>query len=105
MSLPPKNLKLVLHMRKATPRDRTNFVAKGRFQFMTEAFIRENYIQFTPFQSSHLRGILPKGIFWIQIMKGGLIQWNWTLLQDYLCNEKIDQSLVDEFLDTLPKVK
>jgi hypothetical protein len=76
MSLPPKNIKLVLNMRKATPRDRTNFVAKGRFQFMTEAFIRENYIQFTPFQSSHLRKILPKGIAWVQIVKGGIVHWN-----------------------------
>jgi hypothetical protein len=91
-------------MRKVTPRDRTNFIAKGRFQFMTEAFIRENYIQFTPFQSSHLRKILPKGIAWVQIVKGGIVHWNWTILHDYVCNGKINQSLVDEYLATLPKV-
>ena len=90
-------------MGKVTHRDRTNFIAKGRFQFMTEAFIRENYIQFTPFQSSYLRGILPKGIFWVQIKKGGLVQWNWTLLSDYICNDKINQSLVDQYLATLQK--
>jgi hypothetical protein len=91
-------------MVKTTPRDRTNFIAKGRFQFMTEAFIRENYIQFTPFQSSHLRGILPKGIFWVQIMKGGIVHWNWILLNDYICNGEINQLLVHEYLATLPKV-
>jgi hypothetical protein len=90
-------------MAKTTPRDRTNFIAKGRFQFMTEAFIRENYIQFTPFQSSHLRKILPKGIAWVQIVKGGIVHWNWIILNDYICNGKINQSLVDEYLSTLPK--
>ena len=87
------------------PKDRTNFTAKGRFQFMTEAFIRENYIQFTSFQSKSLRSKLPKGIYWLQITKGGLIQWNWALLQDYLINgdRPEHQSLVEEYMVTLPK--
>jgi hypothetical protein len=85
------------------PKDKTNFTAKGRFQFMTEAFIRENYIQITPFQSKSLRSKLPKGIYWLQITKGGLIQFNWTLLQDFLVNgDRPDhQKLVEEYLSTL----
>jgi hypothetical protein len=39
--------------------------AKGSFQFTNEAFIRENYIQFTPFQSKHLRSKLNQ----VKIMK------------------------------------
>jgi hypothetical protein len=87
------------------PKDNTNFVAKGRFQFMTEAFIRENYIQFTSFQSKSLRSKLPRGIYWLQITSGGIIQWNWTILQDYLINgdRPEHQALVEEYLATLPK--
>ena len=84
--------------------NRTSFKVKGKFQFMTEAFIRENYIQFTSFQSTSLRKRLPRGIYWLQITKGGLIQWNWTLLQDFLVNgdRPAHQALVDEFVATLP---
>lgn len=72
---------------------------------MTEAFICENYIQFTSYQSASLRKRLPRGIYWLQITKGGLIQWNWTLLQSYLLNGDCphQQLLVDEYLATLPQ--
>jgi hypothetical protein len=91
--------------KRVFPKDRTNFVAKGRFQFMTEAFIRENYVQFTSFQSTSLRKKLPRGIYWLQITKGGIVQFNWTLLQDFLVNgdRPEHQALVEEYLATLPK--
>jgi hypothetical protein len=40
----------------------------------------------TRFQSAYLRRTLPRGIFWVQIIKGGISSWNWTLLQSYLLN-------------------
>gem|GEM_PF-5701897 len=87
-------------------RDRTRFIVKGRFVFLTEAYIQENHIQFTPFQSSQLRGKLPRGIYWLQIVDRGMIQWNWLLLNSYLVHG-IDstehQALLDEYLATLPK--
>ena len=94
-------------MPKIAPRDRTNFPKpKGKFTFLTEAYIKEHYIQLTPFQSLQLRGLLPKGIYYHQLTKGGLIQWNWTLLQSYLLNGDCPahQALVEEYMSTLPQV-
>ena len=95
-------------MPKPAPRDRINFTKpKGKFAFLTEAYIKENYIQITPFQSLQLREILPRGIYYHQITKGGLVQWNWTLLQSYLLEESTStnehQKLLAEYMDTLPK--
>ncbi len=72
---------------------------------MTEAFICENYIQFTSYQSASLRKKLPRSIYWLQITKGGIVTWNWNLLQSYLLNGNCPQhqALVDEFLATLPQ--
>jgi hypothetical protein len=94
-------------MPKIAPRDRTNFrQPKGKFTFLTEAYIKENYIQLTPFQSLQLRGLLLKGIYYYQLTKGGLVQWNWTLLQSYLTHgldSPITQALVEEYMSTLPQ--
>ncbi len=95
-------------MSKPAPRDRTNFSQpKGKFTFLTEAYIKEHYIQLTPFQSLQLRGLLPKGIYWMQITKGGLVQWSWTLLQSYLLEESTStpehQKLLSEYMETLPQ--
>jgi hypothetical protein len=94
-------------MPKIAPRDRTNFPQpKGKFAFLTEAYIHENYIQLTPFQSRQLRAKLPAKIYWLQLEKGGLVQWNWTLLQSYLLNDDCPahQALVEEYMSTLPQV-
>jgi len=95
-------------MPKPTPRDRTNFPKpKGKFAFLTQAYINEHYIQITPFQSLQLRGLLPKGIYYHQITKGGLVQFNWTLLQSYLLEGSTStpehQKLLSEYMETLPQ--
>ena len=95
-------------MSKTAKRDRINFTTpKGKFAFLTEAYIKENYIQLTPFQFSQLRGMLPKGIYYHQITKGGLVQWNWTLLQSYLLEQStsttVHHALLSEYMATIPK--
>jgi hypothetical protein len=76
-----------------------------RFRFLTERSIKQDKIELTRFQSAQLRAKLPKGIYWLQIADKGLIQWNWTLLQDYLINgdRPEHQALVEEYIATLPQ--
>jgi hypothetical protein len=75
-----------------------------RFRFLTERSIKAEKLEITKFQSAQLRAKLPKGVYWLQITEGGLVQWNWTLLQDYLINgdRPEHQQLVEEYLATLP---
>jgi hypothetical protein len=75
-----------------------------KFRFLTERSIKREKLEITRFQSAQLRAKLAKGIYWLQIAEGGLIQWNWDLLQDYLINgdRPEHQQLVEEFLATLP---
>ncbi len=78
-----------------------------KFKFMTERSIRQEKFELTRWQSAQLRTKLSKGIFWIQLEKGGLIHWNVTLLQSYLLNgleSPITQALVEEYVSTLPQV-
>jgi hypothetical protein len=77
-----------------------------KFRFMTERSLKQEKFEMTRWQSPQLRSKLPRGIYWLQIEKGGLIQWNWTLLQDYLVNGDCasHRALVDEYLATLPQV-
>jgi hypothetical protein len=76
-----------------------------RFRFLTERSIKQDKIELTRFQSAQLRAKLPKGIYWLQIADKGLIQWNWTLLQDYLINgdRPEHQALIEEYIATLPQ--
>jgi hypothetical protein len=76
---------------------------KNSFTFKTEKYIRENHIQLTRHQSAELRAKLPRSIYWIQITSGGLIQWNWTLLQSYLLNGDCPshRDLVDKYMSTI----
>jgi hypothetical protein len=76
-----------------------------RFRFMTERSIKKDKLELTRFQSAQLRSKLPKGIYWLQITSGGLVQWNWLLLQDYLFNgdRPEHQALVEEYIATLPQ--
>ena len=94
-------------MPKIAPRDRTNFrQPKGKFTYLTEAYIAEHHVQLTPYQSRQLRAKLPKGIYWLQIEKGGLVQWNWCLLNSYLTHgleSPITTALVEEYMATLPQ--
>jgi hypothetical protein len=77
-----------------------------KFVFKTERSIRENHIEITKWQSADLRRKLPKGVFWLQIERGGLVQFNWILLNSYLLHgldSPITQALVDEYMATLPQ--
>jgi hypothetical protein len=77
-----------------------------KFRFMTERSIRAEKYEITRWQSAELRRKLPKGIFWNQLEKGGLVQFNWTLLQSYLLTG-LDSpqtiALVEEYISTLPQ--
>jgi hypothetical protein len=77
-----------------------------KFKFMTEKSIKREKYELTAWTSAQLRAKLPKGIYWLQLEKGGLIQWNWTLLQSYLLNGDCPahQTLVEEYMSTLPQV-
>jgi hypothetical protein len=77
-----------------------------KFKFMTERSIRAEKYELTRWQSAQLRRKLPKGIYWLQVESGGLIQWNWGLMQSYLLNgmdSAVHRALVEEYLATLPK--
>ena len=76
------------------------------FTFLTEGTIRRHHIEITRHQSVQLRAKLPKGIYWLQIEKRGLIQWNWVLLQSWMLHGEQStehQALLAEYMDTLPK--
>jgi hypothetical protein len=79
--------------------------APDKFKFMTERSIKREKYELTAWQSAQLRAKLSKGIYWLQIEKGGLILWNWCLLQSYLLNGDCPnhQALVEEYMSTLPK--
>jgi hypothetical protein len=77
-----------------------------KFKFMTERSIKREKYELTAWQSAQLRAKLPKNVFWSQIEKGGLIHWNWTLLNSYLTHgleSPITQALVEEYMSTLPQ--
>jgi hypothetical protein len=76
-----------------------------KFRFLTERSIKKEKLEITRFQSSQLRAKLPRGIYWLQIAEGGLIQWNWTILQDLLVNgdRPEHKALIEEYLATLPQ--
>jgi len=87
------------------PTTQKNGAISNRFKLITESSLKKDYIELTRWQSAELRRNLPKGIYWIQITPGGLIQWNWTLLQSYLlvgADDPIHRSLVEEYVSTLP---
>jgi hypothetical protein len=77
-----------------------------KFKFITERSIKTGKYELTRWQSAQLRRKLQKGLYWLQIEKGGLIQWNWTLLHHYLLNGNTEQhqALVEEYITTLPTV-
>ncbi|WP_373543904.1 hypothetical protein [Chamaesiphon sp.] len=76
------------------------------FKYISEAAIRKDYIDLSPWQSIELRAKLPKNIYWIQPSERGKIHWVWELLHDYLLNGDCPshQALVEEYMATLPSV-
>jgi hypothetical protein len=80
--------------------------SSDKFKFMTERSIRAEKYELTKWQSVQLRRKLPRGLYWLQIERGGLVQFNWTLLQSYLLNgadSAEHQALLEEYIETLPK--
>jgi hypothetical protein len=75
------------------------------FKFVSEATIRKDYMDLSPWQSIELRAKLLKSIYWIQPSPRGKIMWNIDLLQSYLLQGDCPQhqALVDEFLATIPQ--
>jgi hypothetical protein len=75
------------------------------FKFISEAVIRKDYIDLSPWQFLELRAKLPKSIYWVQPSERGKLHWNIDLLQDYLINgdRPEHQALVEEYLSTLPQ--
>ena len=76
----------------------------NKFRFMTEKSIRQEKFELTRWQSAQLRVKLPRGIYWIQLEKSGLVHWNWTLVSDFLINGDCPnhQELVTEYIATYP---
>jgi hypothetical protein len=94
----PNTVFYCLFMKKPSPQ-------KSRtFKYISEAAIRRDFIDLSPWQSIELRAKLPKKIYWIQPSERGKIHWNWTLLQSYLLNGDCQshRDLVDEYMSTLP---
>jgi hypothetical protein len=76
-----------------------------KFQFLTEKSIRQKKLELTRWQSGRLRSKLPRGIYWLQLEKSGLVHWNYCLLRDFLINGDCPghQALVEEYIATLPQ--
>jgi hypothetical protein len=76
------------------------------FKYVSESTIRKDYIDLSPWQFIELRAKLPKSIYWVQPQERGKVHFNIDLLQSYLLNgldSPAHQTLVDEFLATLPQ--
>ena len=79
---------------------------RDKFKFIFEKEIRRDLLDLTVPQSIHLREILPKGTYWVQLFKRGLIAWNYTLLSSYLRNgmdSPEHQALLAEYEASLDK--
>jgi hypothetical protein len=77
-----------------------------KFKFITKRTIREEKAEITDWQLARLQSKLPRGIYWIQIEKRGLVHFNWTLLQSYLIHgleSPITEALTEEYIATLPQ--
>ena len=77
-----------------------------KFKLYSQKSLQQFKAELTRWQLAQLRSKLRKGIYWIQIEKGGVVQWNWTLLQSYLLhgeNSTEHLSLVAEYMATVPK--
>ena len=76
-----------------------------KFKFLTEKSIRQEKFELTRWQSAQLRSKLPRGVYWIQIEKNGLVHFNWDLVSDFLINGDCPshRALVEDYLATLPK--
>ena len=77
-----------------------------KFKLYSQKSLQELKADLTRWQLSQLRGKLERGIYWFQLEKGGVIHWNWTLLQSYILHGEHSTehiALVAEYMDTLPK--
>jgi hypothetical protein len=76
----------------------------SKFKFMTRQTICRDHYELTRSQVFSLKAKLPRGIYWNQVQLGGVIAFNWTLLNDYLINGECPShaALREEYLSTLP---
>jgi hypothetical protein len=74
------------------------------FKFLSESAIRRDHFDLTSWQSLKLRGLLAKGIFWIQPVPRGKVIWNIDLLTSYMISGMSPETyaLIEEFQSTLP---
>ena len=79
--------------------------SSDKFKFLTEKSIKQQKFELTRWQSAQLRSKLPRGIYWLQIEKKGLVHWNWDLVSDFLINGDCPshRELVEEYIATLAK--
>lgn len=80
--------------------------APDKFKWFTErSIVREKY-ELTKWQSAQLRAKTQRGVVWNQVERGGIIAWNWTILQSVLLTG-VDSpetlALVEEYISTLPQ--
>jgi len=77
-----------------------------KFKLYSQRTLQEQKADLTRWQLAQLKGKLPRGIYWVQLEKRGVIQWNWTLLQSYLVHgaeSPITLALQEEYIATLPQ--
>jgi hypothetical protein len=74
------------------------------FKFLSESAIRQDHFDLTPWQFLRLRGLLAKGIFWIQPVPRGKVIWNIDALTSYMISGMSTEThaLIEEFQSTLP---
>jgi hypothetical protein len=77
-----------------------------KFKFFNKKTLREEKGDFTDWQLAQLQSKLTRGIYWIQVEKRGLVQFNWTLIQSYLihgADSPEHHALIEEYISTLPQ--
>jgi hypothetical protein len=79
--------------------------AKFKFKFYSQRSIRADHADLTTWQFARIRSKTQKGVVWQQLEKGGVVMWNWTVLQSILAHgleSPITASLVEEYIASLP---
>ena len=94
-----KKTPIVSHMAKLLQKE-------DKFKLYSQRSLQKFKAELTRWQLAQLRGKLDRGIYWFQLEPGGVIHWNWTLLQSYMVQGEHSiehQALVAEYMDTIPK--
>ena len=79
---------------------------EDKFKLYSQKSLQQFKAELTRWQLAQLRSKLDRGIYWFQLERGGVIQWNWCLLQSYILygeHSTEHQALLAEYMETLPK--